>query len=142
MICRLPAEASNRMAIMETSFDKSILRYWKILNFCCYTKLIPFNWNPDSKRFSQVGKKNLLHAFLIKLHSIIMYSVTTFSFVRLCLHFGDSLEEFPLFQRVVNVSWLMASVVICTIFANNDILRDDIAQHANSILDKIVHTSG
>ncbi|OXA40730.1 hypothetical protein Fcan01_24515 [Folsomia candida] len=112
--------------------------FCKILEFSCTWKVIPYNWNGVMKRFSPIDPTDLRGRVAIKLHSGIMYAVTIFSFVRLIMNVGKDRDEFPLMMKIVNVSWLLASIQVSVIFLNNWALRGDLMQYGNRVLEKIV----
>ncbi|OXA40686.1 hypothetical protein Fcan01_24520 [Folsomia candida] len=122
----------------KTHDSSSLNMFCKILEFSCTWKVIPYNWNGVMKRFSPIDPTDLRGRVAIKLHSGIMYAVTIFSFVRLIMNVGKDRDEFPLMMKIVNVSWLLASIQVSVIFLNNWALRGDLMQYGNRVLEKIV----
>lgn len=111
--------------------------YLKIIQFTCTTKMIPFNWNPKTRRFLPAGRRKLREKFLIKFVEVVLFSFTIFSFFRLLANIGKDRTEFPLFMKVVNISWLIASVVITIVSVQNNILRNDVMEYGNTLMAKL-----
>lgn len=136
--CELSVPPSSaEPSISKLEDPPSVTFFYKILELSCKAKIIPFNWNATLRRFSSVGATDLWGHGLINLHSVIMYSVTIFSFFRLVTNVGKERDAFPLMMKIVNVSWLLASIQISVIFLQNWFLRGDVMQYGNAILDKI-----
>lgn len=88
----------NILKIMEPS--SSFTLYLKIIRFACTIKVLPFNWNEKLRRFSIPSRESRRDQLLINLHSVVLCTITTFSFFRLWSQVGQGREEFPLFMKV------------------------------------------
>lgn len=89
--------------------QKGLYYYNIVLIFATKWKVLPYDW--DVKDHRLVRSKTWKCFILFHLHTTVLYFSFAFSTSRLLMSFRKGEEEFPLFLKLLNITWMFANAM-------------------------------